>query len=77
MSYLFYIGKSNIATLKNTKTEKVSTIVVISGDAIIAGSNLSFCATIGSIQPINSDKITISISVKPIVNDKSTVEKVN
>ena len=37
--------------LKNSSTEHVSTIVVISGAAIIAGSSFSFLAAIGSIHP--------------------------
>ena len=39
--------------MKNTITEQVSTIVVISGAAITAGSILSFCAAIGKTAAIN------------------------
>ena len=48
---------------KNTVIENISTIVVIIGEAINAGSNFSFFAIIGSIAPINFDAITIKIIV--------------
>lgn len=48
---LIYIFIIIIATLKNAKTEQVSTIVVISGAAITAGSNFNFLAIIGSVHP--------------------------
>ena len=49
-----------------TRIEHVSTIVVISGEAIIAGSKPIWLATKGRIQPINLDKITVTIKDKAI-----------
>jgi hypothetical protein len=49
--YIYYKFITATATLKNVKTEQESTIVVISGDAIIAGSNLNFFAMIGKTPP--------------------------
>ncbi len=39
------------AILKYINNEQASTIVVINGEAITAGSNPSFLANIGSVQP--------------------------
>lgn len=57
-----------VATLKNISTEHVSTIVVISGDAISAGSSFKTLANNGKQHPINFASITVSIKVNPKVN---------
>ena len=50
---------------KYIKIEPVSTIVVINGAAIIAGSNFNFLANIGNIQPKVLAKHTVAIKVNP------------
>lgn len=45
----------------------MSTIVVISGDAIMAGSNFIFLAISGKQHPINFEIITVNINVTPKV----------
>ena len=60
------------ATLKNTNTEHVSTIVVISGAAIIAGSNFNFFANIGKIQPKDFAIIAVITNVIPTTNANCT-----
>ena len=62
---IFYTPKINTAKLKYTKTEQVSTIVVINGEAIIAGSNFNFLASIGKIQPKDLASIATIIRVSP------------
>ena len=42
---------------------------MINGLAITAGSNLSFLAIIGKVQPINLARIIVTIRVKQTVND--------
>ena len=44
--------------------EQVSTIVVINGEAIIAGSKPTRFAKSGKIQPINLERITVTIKDK-------------
>jgi hypothetical protein len=61
-TYLNYKWNTTVATLKYISIEQVSTIVVISGDAIIAGSKCSFFASSGRIQPISFAKITVITS---------------
>lgn len=46
--------------------EQVSTSVVISGAAMIAGSKLIFFANSGRIQPMIFDKMTVQIRERPI-----------
>lgn len=57
--------KTSVAMLKNINTDNVSTIVVISGAAIIAGSSFNFFAIIGNIHPNSFAIITVQISVTP------------
>ena len=45
-------------------SESASTIVVMNGDAITAGSNPIFCAIIGSEHPTIFAKNTVTISVR-------------
>ena len=52
--------------LKYINIEQVSTTVVISGDAISAGSSFNFFASSGKLQPSAFDSITVIISVKVI-----------
>ena len=52
------------AILKYVINEIASTIVVIKGLAITAGSSFIFFASKGNIQPIISAKITVQTSVK-------------
>jgi hypothetical protein len=54
-----------LAKVKYNIKDVVSTIVVIKGAAIIAGSNLSFCAAIGSIAPIIFAITTVKNNVTP------------
>ena len=61
-TYLNYKWNTTVATLKYISIEQVSTIVVISGDAIIAGSKCSFFASSGRMQPISFAKITVITS---------------
>ena len=61
--FIFYICNINVDILKYTNTDNVSTIVVIKGAAIIAGSHFIFLASIGNIQPNNFAIITVQISV--------------
>ena len=58
--------------MKNTSIEHMSTIVVISGAAIIAGSNFSFLAIIGSIPPTSFAIVAVTIKVSPTVSDSPT-----
>ena len=51
--------------LKNTSTDNASTMVVINGAAIIAGSNFNFFANIGNIHPNNFAITTVHTSVTP------------
>ena len=67
----FYKSNINIAMLKNTSVEQVSTIVVISGAAIIAGSRCNLFASIGSMHPISLDITTVAIIAKLTVIDNS------
>ena len=46
----------------------MSTIVVIKGAAIIAGSNFSFLASKGSKHPIDLDNITVTVILNPTVH---------
>ena len=52
---------------KNTVTLSASTIVVISGEAIIAGSSLQAFASIGSIQPKDCARHTVNIRALLVV----------
>ena len=45
----------------------MSTIVVISGAAIIAGSNFNFLASNGNKHPIDFDNITVTVILNPTV----------
>ena len=54
-----------VATWKYTNIEQTSTTVVISGAAIIAGSNFNFFANSGNVQPITLDITTVAINVIP------------
>lgn len=63
-NFHIWISKITIEILKKTNVVQVSTIVVISGAAIIAGSSFSFFAAIGSIHPISLDIITVEIIAK-------------
>lgn len=60
-----YIPITSTATLKNTKIEHMSTIVVINGAAIIAGSSFSFLAAIGNIPPTSLEITAVAIMVAP------------
>ena len=51
------------------KTEHASTIVVISGEAIIAGSSFNFLANIGIVHPRSLAIITVQIRVKATTID--------
>ena len=61
-----FSGLNLFSQLKYTRMEHVSTSVVISGEAIIAGSRCNFFAASGSIQPISLDKMTVTASDSPI-----------
>ena len=56
--------------LKYMIIENVSTTVVITGDAITAGSNLSFFASIGNIAPTSLAMITV-----PIKDNETAIDK--
>ena len=55
------------------RSDRASTIVVINGLAITAGSKPIFLASIGSVQPTNFASIIVNISVKQTVRATSTV----
>ena len=57
------IFNSCIAILKYIISEQASTMVVISGAAITAGSRLSFFAIMGGTHPKNLDINTVQIKV--------------
>ena len=59
----FYNPKILTATLKYTSNAKASTIVVINGLAITAGSNPNFLAPIGKIEPTNLAITTVIAKV--------------
>ena len=61
-----YNAKTLVAILKYMIIEHVSTRVVISGDAIIAGSRPICFASSGNIQPINLEMITVAMSENEI-----------
>ena len=63
---------NHVAVVKYIISAIASTIVVISGLAIIAGSTLSFLAIIGSIPPIIFAIITVKNTVKHTVMDRSS-----
>ena len=65
---VFYIPKSKVAILKYINKLQASTIVVIKGDAITAGSNPILFANIGSVAPINLAIIIVKHKVMHIVN---------
>ena len=54
------------AILKYSSTEQASTIVVMMGDAMMAGSSLSFFAVMGRIQPSSFAMITAPIRLRPV-----------
>ena len=56
------------AIWKYTNSDIASTIVVINGLAITAGSNPSFLANIGNVHPINLAIITTIINVAHTIN---------
>ena len=58
-------SKILVTIVKYTRIVPVSTKVVISGAAIIAGSNPHFFATSGSIHPIVFARRTVHINVIP------------
>ncbi len=60
------------ATLKNTKRLVVSTIVVISGPAMMAGSKQSFLARIGRSPPVSFAATTVIISVIPTLPHRAS-----
>lgn len=62
-SYLVYIPNIIVAIVKYTIKLRASTMVVISGPAIIAGSNFIFFAINGSVPPTTFDAITVTIKV--------------
>ena len=59
-----YICKIEVAKVKYINRDKASTIVVIKGLAITAGSNPIFLAIIGSEQPITFATQTVNIKVE-------------
>ena len=54
--------------MKNISVEQVSTIVVISGAAMIAGSRCNFLAAIGSIQAMSFESTTVAMIAILTVN---------
>lgn len=52
--------------------EQVSTIVVINGEAIIAGSKPTRFAKSGKIQPINLERITVTRRCGQFLGPKGT-----
>src|SRR5574344_152707 len=60
----FYIPNNLDAIPKYTSRLKASTIVVINGLAITAGSNFSFLANKGNVEPITLANITVITKVK-------------
>ena len=56
-----------LSILKKINTDVESTIVEISGAAIIAGSSLIFLARIGNVHPINFERITVHINVSETI----------
>ena len=59
----FYSPKIDTATLKYTSKAKASTIVVINGEAITAGSKPNFFAPIGKMDPTNFAITTVIANV--------------
>ena len=57
-----------VAKLKYTKSATASTIVVIKGDAMTAGSSPILLDTIGSVEPIIFAKSTVTTSVPHTTN---------
>ncbi len=57
-----------VAIVKKIRVEQVSTIVVIRGAAMIAGSRPSFLAPIGSIAAISFESTTVTIIARLTVN---------
>ena len=70
----FYMPNKIPAILKYISKEQASTIVVINGDAITAGSKPIFLASIGRVQPTSLATVIVINKVphttKEIVNDK-------
>ena len=64
MCLLFYICNTVTAILKYINSDTASTIVVINGLAITAGSNPSFLAIIGREQPITLATHTVRTKVE-------------
>ena len=60
--------KSVTAILKYMNNETASTIVVINGLAITAGSNFNFLAIIGSEHPITLATHTVNTNVEQTTN---------
>ena len=78
MDYKFYYDNNNGQDdygLKYINNEHASTIVVINGLAITAGSKPNFLANIGKEQPINFETITVKINVK--IPHKPQTGKIN
>ena len=63
----FYIPNNHVAVVKYNVSATASTIVVISGPAIIAGSNLIFFAIMGNTPPTTFANTTIKNKVKQTV----------
>ena len=64
---------STDAIVKYTTSDRASTIVVINGLAITAGSSLHFLASNGSVQPINL-AITIAINNTKETTNASVID---
>ena len=56
----------DVATAKYNRIDPASTKVVISGEAIIAGSNFNFLANIGIEHPRSLAKNTVPIKLMPV-----------
>ena len=54
--------------LKKTTSESASTIVVMKGLAITAGSKPSFCASMGKEEPTSFARITVTQIVRETLN---------
>ena len=66
--FLYYKFRIKLAILKYTSKLQASTIVVIKGLAITAGSKPIFLASIGSEQPITLAMIIVIINVRQTHN---------
>lgn len=68
--YNIYRLKILVTIVKYMTIEQVSTMVVINGAAIIAGSIFNLFANKGSMHPIIFDKTIVHIKVNPIATAK-------